>query len=55
MYSNLIINFTSGDAKVFHKGEWDDYSCTDRYISVKKDGTWIAVYNPDYVFAVELD
>lgn len=54
MYKELVVTFTSGDSRTFTKDEWDDYNCSDRYIAVKKDGNWIAVYNPPYVFSVEL-
>lgn len=54
MYKTLTITFKSGEAVRYPQGQWDDYSYDGKAIAVKKDGTWVGVYNFDHVFCVEL-
>ncbi len=54
MYMNLEITFKSGETITYKPGEWDDYSFTGSAVDVKKNSTWICIYNFDNVFSVEL-
>lgn len=54
MYKNLEITFKSGETITYKPGEWDDYSFTGSAVVVKKNSTWIGIYNFDNVFCVEL-
>lgn len=54
MYMNLEITFKSGETITYKPGEWDDYSFTGSAVVVKKNSTWIGIYNFDNVFCVEL-
>lgn len=54
MYKNLEITFKSGETITYKPGEWDDYSFTGLAVVVKKNSTWIGIYNFDNVFCVEL-
>lgn len=54
MYERIEITFKSGDTITYKKDEWDDYSFDGKAIMVKKEGTWIGIYNFDYVFCLEL-
>lgn len=53
-YEVIVITFKSGEAITYSKGEWDDYSYDGQAIAVKKNGTWVGIYNFDSVFSVEL-
>lgn len=54
MYMNLEITFKSGETITYKPGDWDDYSFTGSAVVVKKNSTWIGIYNFDNVFCVEL-
>lgn len=54
MYKKLEITFKSGETITYKPGEWDDYSFTGSAVVVKKNSTWIGIYNFDNVFCVEL-
>lgn len=54
MYKNLEITFKSGETITYKPGEWDDYSFTGSAVVVKKNSTWIGIYNFNNVFCVEL-
>lgn len=50
----IEITFKSGETISYGKGEWDDYAYDGKAVIVKKNGTWIGIYNFDDVFCVEL-
>lgn len=50
----IEITFKSGETVTYKAHEWDDYSYDGQAISVKKNGTWVGIYNFDSVFSVEL-
>ena len=50
----ITITFKSGEYVTYEKGEWDDYSYDGKSVGVKLKGAWIARYNFDCVFCVEL-
>lgn len=52
--SILEITFKSGEIISYGKGEWDDYAYDGKAVIVKKNSTWIGIYNFDDVFCVEL-
>jgi hypothetical protein len=54
MYNSIEITFKSGDTVTYNSGEWDDYSFIGSAVVVKKNSTWIGIYNFDNVFCVEL-
>lgn len=50
----IEITFKSGETISYGKGEWDDYAYDGKAVIVKKNSTWIGIYNFDDVFCVEL-
>lgn len=54
VYKCLEITFKSGETITYKPDEWDDYSFTGSAVVVKKNSTWIGIYNFDHVFCVEL-
>lgn len=50
----IEITFKSGETISYGKGEWDDYAYDGKAVIVKKNSTWIGIYNFDNVFCVEL-
>lgn len=54
MYKDLEITFKSGETITYKPEDWDDYSFTGSAVVVKKNNTWIGIYNFDNVFCVEL-
>lgn len=53
-YEKIEITFKSGETISYGKGEWDDYAYDGKAVIVKKNSTWIGIYNFDDVFCVEL-
>jgi hypothetical protein len=54
VYKRLEITFKSGETITYKPDEWDDYSFTGSAVVVKKNSTWIGIYNFDNIFCVEL-
>lgn len=54
VYECLEITFKSGETITYKPDEWNDYSFTGSAVVVKKNSTWIGIYNFDNVFCVEL-
>ena len=53
-YEKIEITFKSGETISYGKDEWDDYAYDGKAVIVKKNSTWIGIYNFDDVFCVEL-
>lgn len=34
------------------KGEWDDYECDGTILIIRKNGSWVGIYNMDCVVCV---
>ena len=54
MYKTIKITFRNGNAVLFGENDWDDYAVFDKFIVVKKDNAWVAIYAVDEVFSVEV-
>lgn len=50
----IEITFKSGETITYDKDKWDDYAFDGKAVIVKKNSTWIGIYNFDDVFCVEL-
>lgn len=53
-FEKIEITFKSGETISYSKDEWDDYAYDGKAVIVKKNSTWIGIYNFDDVFCVEL-
>lgn len=53
-YEKIEITFKSGETITYDKDKWDDYAFDGKAVIVKKNSTWIGIYNFDDVFCVEL-
>lgn len=55
MYKRIKISFINAGSITFDEGEWDDYNIYDGFVVVKKEETWIAMYNMKEIFSVVLE
>lgn len=53
-FEKIKITFKSDEPITYGKDEWDDYAYDGKAVIVKKNSTWIGIYNFDDVFCVEL-
>ena len=53
-FEKIEITFKSGETITYDKDKWDDYAYDGKAVIVKKNSTWIGIYNFDDVFCVEL-
>ena len=53
-FNTIEISFKNGHAGVWeaNKGEWDDYAYDGKVFIIKKDGSWVGIYNMDHVISV---
>ncbi len=53
-YKTIEVTFTNGHSAVWEadKGEWDDYAYDGSAFIIKKDGTWVGIYNMNHVISV---
>ena len=55
MYKRIRIIFRSGDMIVIEEGYWDDYAIFDDFVVIKKEQTWVALYNKEEIFSLSLE
>ena len=48
----IIITMKSSTEAVWNKGEWDDYHYDGKCFVIKKDGSWVGIYNMDCVISI---
>jgi hypothetical protein len=53
-YNIIEITLANGHTATWEadKGEWDDYAYDGKVFIVKKDGSWVGLYNMDHVICV---
>ncbi len=53
-FNTIEIAFKNGHSAVWeaNKGEWDDYAYDGKVFIIKKDGSWVGIYNMDHVISV---
>ena len=53
-YNTIEITFKNGHSAAWeaNKGEWDDYAYDGKVFIIKKDGSWVGIYNMDHVISV---
>ena len=51
-YKTLTISFRDAGSITFDETQWTDYLYNGKFIVVKYDEAWIAMYNADEVFSV---
>lgn len=54
MYRFIKITFDDGHVINFDPGTWDDWMYTSGFVVIKKSSAWVAMYNTNHVFSVEL-
>lgn len=54
-YKQIRISFRNGGDIVIPADTWDDYDFFEGFIVIKKNYTWIAMYNAQDVFSVVLE
>ena len=55
MFTRIRITLLNGNSIVIDKDYWDDYSYDGRFIIIKKEGAWVAMYNAKEIFSVVLE
>lgn len=53
-YKKIEITLKSGETITYSEGKWDDYAYDGKAVIVKHGGAWVAIYNFDDVYCVEL-
>ncbi len=53
-YKVIEIAFKDGHSATWEadKGEWDDYAYDGKVFIVKKDGSWVGIYNMDCIRSI---
>ena len=53
-FNTIEIAFKNGHSAVWeaNKGEWDDYAYDGKVFIIKKDGSWVGIYNMNHVISV---
>lgn len=53
-YNTIRIVFKSGMTAVWEadKGEWDDYMVRDGFFVIKKDNSWVGMYNMENIISI---
>lgn len=53
-YNKIEISLVGGYSAVWEaeKGEWDDYAYDGMVFIVKKNGSWVGIYNMNHVISV---
>lgn len=53
-YNVISIAFESGMTANWEadKGEWDDYTVRDGFFIIKKDNTWVGMYNMENIISI---
>jgi hypothetical protein len=54
-YKRIRISFRNSGDIVIPADTWDDYDFFEGFIVIKKNDTWIAMYNAQDVFSVVLE
>lgn len=54
-YKQIRISFRNGGDIVIPADTWDDYDFMDGFIIIKKNKTWIAMYNSRDVLSLVLE
>ena len=55
MYKTIKITFNNGNSVKYNENEWNDWALIDGFVVIKNnEGAWIAIYNTNSIFAVEL-
>lgn len=55
MYKTIKITFNNGNSVKYNENEWNDWALFNGFVVIKNnDGAWIAIYNANSIFAVEL-
>lgn len=48
----IIITMKNSTEAIWDKNEWDDYHYDGNCFVIKKDGSWVGIYNMDCVICV---
>ena len=53
-YNRIEVAFASGHTATWEadKDEWDDYAYDGKVFIIKKQGSWVGLYNMDHVISV---
>ena len=53
-YNIIEVTLKGGDSAIWEadKGEWDDYAFLGGVFVIKKNGSWVGIYNMDNVISV---
>lgn len=53
-YNTIEICLNNGHSTIWEadKGEWDDYAYDGGAFIIKKDGTWVGIYNMNHIVSV---
>ena len=55
MYKTIKITFNNGNSVKYNENEWNDWALIDDFVVIKNnEGAWVAIYNTNSIFAVEL-
>ena len=55
MYKTIKITFNNGNSVKYNENEWNDWTLIDDFVVIKNnEGAWVAIYNTNSIFAVEL-
>ena len=55
MYKTIKITFNNGNSVKYNENEWNDWALIDGFAVIKNnEGAWVAIYNTNSIFAVEL-
>ncbi len=53
-YNIIEVTFSNGHSAIWEadKGEWDDYAYDGKVFIIKKNGSWVGIYNMNHVISV---